>query len=142
MNQRIETELARFANSMIGMPFRWGVCDCNTFGVECLDLICGTQLSFEVVGQYSSASTAKSFYRDFRLDWLAWSRFTRIDRNYLQTGDYIVAVEDDWCVPYVVVGSNVVTSTVERGVVSCRLDLVFRVHDIYHCFRPAIKDGL
>lgn len=139
MHQSVEADLGRLINTRIGSQFEWGVCDCNTLALEALDLIAGTQLAVEVFGMYSNPKEASDFYRNYRLDWATWDGFEKVGKNFVQTGDFVIAKESDWCIPYIVVGDRAVSCFETHGVRACRLDVVLRTHKNALCVRPSCK---
>lgn len=136
MHQSLEVQLAKFANERRGTPFQWGVCDCNTLALEALDLISGTDLAKEVIGQYTNGEEAVLFYETFRLDWLAWDGFEEVGLNFAQTGDFLIADDGLWCTPFILVGPNVISCSEDRGVFACRVDVAKRIYPDMRCFRP------
>ena len=142
MNPKTEAALARFARSRNGQPFQWGLCDCNTIALEALDLLMGTQIAFEVFGQYSTPSEANVFYSTYRRSWIGIDGMgTEIKPPFASSGDFLVASDGPFHVPHVVIGPHALTCAPETGVFLCRVHHVIQAHPDLRCFRLTMPEG-
>jgi hypothetical protein len=94
--------------------FAWGHNDCNTFIVEYVDLLLGSNIISEVRGKYFNARSALAFIRNYKaLDvGLQESGFTIVDTP--QNGDIITFLRNGFVCGHII-GFNRVHSIDEQG---------------------------
>lgn len=86
-------DIMAYVNSVVGSPFVWGELDCTLFPAKCLDILQGTKNSQLHTTKWRGIKSAVRYAakNNVTLDsWLAANGCIEIQRNYQQTGDFLM----------------------------------------------------
>jgi|TARA_R110000824_G_scaffold101231_1_gene240506 hypothetical protein len=124
-----ELKIHQFADKHLGKSFQWGMMDCNTFILEYMDLMLGTNLLKEAQGKYSSKRSAVRFQMKYPLllrDAMYEHGAADIPNKAVNVGDILIKDLGIFQAAHLVLGSRVMSVDEEKGVISIPLpDLDF-----------------
>jgi len=114
-----ESKLNNFVQSSLGKPFKWGKNDCNVYGLECQDIILGTQYAKRIKGKFKGEKSAKNLQGKIgNLEQgLKAEGFQVVGKNFEQVGDIILIEIDGFMGGHICLGEMLVSVTFDRGVV-------------------------
>jgi len=108
-----------FANVNLGRPFVWGQCDCNTFALDMMDAMYGTNLAAQIKGKYGSPLQAFLFRRRVPgslINILKAAGFEEVKRGFERTGDLLIVADPKWEMVHVCLGAKCVSAFPDQGV--------------------------
>ena len=121
----MELKVHQFAEKHLGKPFQWGVMDCNTFILEYMDLMLGTQLLKEAFKKYNSKLSAAKFQREYPFmlrDALYEYGANEINVKAVNVGDVLIKDLGIFQAAHLGLGNRVMSVDEEHGVISLPLD--------------------
>lgn len=136
MRQRVEhweVKVAHFARELIGQPFEWGKTDCVCVVLQCLDVMCNTDIASEVLGCYATPESAyKQQQRgDGLVDILERWGAEKIGCPCLaRRGDVLIGKRDGFFAGHLVLGRHCLSSDPAAGVVLVELAEVTKVQGL------------
>jgi len=124
VNEMNFTDLQWYVLRFTTNKFEWGHNDCNTFIVEYVDWIKGTEIIKEVRGKYWDARSAFKFTRDYKkLDaGLEEQGFTQAEE--LQDGDIVTYEKNGFVCGHIYAYSRMHSMDTDNGYMSVPVDRV------------------
>jgi hypothetical protein len=119
-----EIKIHRFAEKYLGKPFIWGLFDCNTFVLDYMDHMLGTDLLKEALGKYDNKRSAIRFQRDYPFmlkDAMYENGADEIHINRVSIGDILIKDLGMFQAAHLVLGNRVMSADEEKGVISIPL---------------------
>jgi hypothetical protein len=119
-----EIKIHRFAEKYLGKPFIWGLFDCNTFVLDYMDHMLGTDLLKEALGKYDNKRSAIRFQRDYPFmlkDAMYENGAEEINIESVSIGDILIKDLGMFQAAHLVLGNRVMSADEEKGVISIPL---------------------
>lgn len=119
-----ELKIHKFAEQHLGKPFCWGEMDCNTFILDYMDHMTGSNLLNEAYKKYSGKLSAAKFqaeYPDLLHNALHKSGAREIPKKFVNVGDILIKDLGIYEAAHLVLGSRVMSVDEDKGVVSIPL---------------------
>lgn len=119
-----ELKIHQFAEKHLGASFQWGKMDCNTFILDYMDLMLGTNLLKEAQGKYSSKRSAVRFQMKYPFmlrDAMYEHGAKDIPNKAVNVGDILIKDLGIFQAAHLVLGSRVMSVDEEKGVISIPL---------------------
>lgn len=124
-----DIRLMEFVRSEVGRPFEWGETNCLALALRAVDAMRGTTLHATHRHRMSSAARALAGTRKHGLDgvvrFLQQHGLIELAPNFAQEGDILLGLsEDGQIAAHVSLGTRVLSSTPDDGVILLRLATV------------------
>jgi hypothetical protein len=111
-----ERKLVEFVEGKLGSPFVWGGNDCNTFSIEWVDLLTGSNHLQEIKGKYSTKREAVDYYAEHtEFTETVLAGWKEIPASTLSMGDIFIITNGDFVEGHVCVGRTVASIHRKQG---------------------------
>lgn len=125
-------ELTKHINSQLGQPFTWGVCDCTTFALECVEVMIGRGL-VKPEFTYRTQDEALAFAELHRVEdaLVEQCNAYRVPPHTAKAGDLLIVPEYGFECTHVCVGRRAVVPIPNHGVRAMPVEPILTNPDCY-----------